>query len=598
MRPLLLCLLCSFGGWSGNLAQESLLPSPPLPAYPVVLDTLLALYYPSLGGQDYLAISRQPAGYYVGVQEKDQVYPQTVFPFWLWGDAGPRPLPFNKRQEEILPHYTTEAIGVWRIPQFERHLYYGYPDFTVDAIRFLEDQDTLKAHEILWLARAHEEHASNLLSNQYGTAAPGYRFQLQEETRQKLQPDQLATYLIHLQTAIAHYRQLPPETSTPVGSPQTKATNLYLNGYLALLQYAQPSDAQQLLQGISTSYDAHLSLCAKLLLESCPQNAILITEGDNDTYPLLYQQLVHGYRSDVLVLNRHLLHFPRYLEVLRQGLQIGRAVQLSASPERIEQWGTEAYLPGPRGKVFSVEQAKKSLLNLQELPTSQEQPIAALPFGAVQLSDKVDGPLYRPESYFFGRADLAMLDLLVSNWGKRPIAVATTIQQENFAYSNSWQQIGLAYSLGDEKSAYGIDLPGTLAWSRLLEQSTPIDTAGQQSSFYLDYLEKLLLRSCQHLLAIQEEQAARELIDSYLSHLRRDVIFKRLGSERLLYQMHALAYDPSLVSAYASMLKISLEATPLDDRSQHHGRVLRALQYYLEKGTFPSGSASDIIIRP
>lgn len=595
MRLLLLFLLFSVSPWSSNQAQKS--PSLPLPAYPMVLDTLLALYYPDLEGQDYLSISRQPTGYYVGVQKKDQVYPETIFPFWLSGDSGPRNLPFNKRQREILPHYATEAMGVWRIPQFERHLYYGYADFTVDAIRHLEDLNTLGEQERLWLARAHEEHASNLLSNQYGTAAPSHRFKLQDG-RQQLDAKQLASYRIHLQTAIEHYRQLSPLTATPVGSPDTKAANLYMNGYLTLLQYAQTNDALQLLQNIPLQYDAHLSLCAKLLLESCPRNAILITEGDNDTYPLLYQQLIHRYRMDVLVLNRHLLHFPRYLEVLRQGLQVGQAVHFSASPERIEQWGTEAYLPGPRGKVFSVEQVKESLLNLQDLPTPQQQPIAALPFGAVQLSDKIDGPLYRPESYLFGRSDLAMLDILVSNWGKRPIAVATTIQQENFAYSNSWQQIGLAYSLGDEKSAYGIDLPGTLAWGRLLEQASPIDTAGQQSSFYLDYLEKLILRSCQHLLAIQEEQAARELIDNYLSHLRRDVIFKRLGSERLLYQMHELAYDPSLLSAYASMLKLSLEASPPADRGQHHERVLATLQYYLEKGTFPYGSASDVIIRP
>lgn len=570
--------------------------SPPeaLPPYPEVLDTLLALYYPELPGEGFLAISRQVAGYYVGVQDKKQLYPAEVFPFWLSGDSGPRPLPFRQRSEEAFPHYGSETMGVWRIPQFERHLYYGYPNFTVDAIRHLEDIEELTAQERLWLARAHEEHASNLLSNQYGTAAPEHRFKLNEQAKQKLNPKQLETYLIHLKTAITHYRQLSPQTATPVGSPTTKATNLYLNGYLMLLQYSQQKEALALLENIPISYDPHLSLCAKLLLESCPKNAILITEGDNDTYPLLYQQLIHNYRSDVLVLNRHLLHFPRYVEVLRQGLQIGQPLQLTAPPELIDQWGEHAYLPGPRGSVAPPEAVKKHLLELHQLPVSATQAIPSLPFGAVQLSDKVEGPLYRPEGYIFGRPELVMLDIIASNWGTRPLAVAISIQQENFAYSNSWQQIGLAYSLGDEKSAYGIDLPGTLAWSRILERSTPIDTAGYQSHFYLDHLEKLMLKASQHLQAIQEENVAKELIDRYLSHLRRDVIFQRINSQRLLRQMHEMGYDPSVLDAYVAMLKNSLEASLTEDSSQYHKRVHSLLVYYLKNGSFPDFSSLGI----
>ncbi|MEP7238913.1 MAG: DUF2723 domain-containing protein, partial [Ferruginibacter sp.] len=56
---------------------------------------------------------------------------------------------------------------------------------------------------------------------------------------------------------------------------------------------------------------------AKDYLESCDKNAILITFGDNDTYPLWYAQEVEGIRPDIRVINSSLMGTDWYLNQLR-----------------------------------------------------------------------------------------------------------------------------------------------------------------------------------------------------------------------------------------------------------------------------------------
>lgn len=56
----------------------------------------------------------------------------------------------------------------------------------------------------------------------------------------------------------------------------------------------------------------------KSYLDSCPENAILITNGDNFTFPLWYLQEVENYRADIRVINFDQLNLEFYIEKLKK----------------------------------------------------------------------------------------------------------------------------------------------------------------------------------------------------------------------------------------------------------------------------------------
>jgi hypothetical protein len=139
------------------------------------------------------------------------------------------------------------------------------------------------------------------------------------------------------------------------------------------------------------------------MLQSVEPYGILITAGDNDTFPLWYAQEVEGIRPDVTLANLSLMNTEWHLRQLRR-----RATPEFDKSKAAAIWKDFPVPPRPTTPVLSLsEQEVDSLPEAMQVPAK-----GGIRFDSLQMQFGQDVLL---------RQDLATIFLIRDNIGKRPI---------------------------------------------------------------------------------------------------------------------------------------------------------------------------------
>jgi hypothetical protein len=201
-------------------------------------------------------------------------------------------------------------------------------------------------------------------------------------------------------------------------------------------------------------------------LESCAPNAILFTNGDNDTFPLWYAQEVEGIRTDVRVVNLSLLNTDWYIDQMRRKAYESEPVPFAMAPEKYRQGTRDVVALLPQSKSYRDLREMMAFAtndrNMQVLfqrgvkdayfPTDMFSLAAdsAAVFGSGTLQPGDTSWVHRV-NWKIGRQvllknHLMVLDLLANNNWKRPIYFAVTTGPDSYINLQDYFQLeGLTY---------------------------------------------------------------------------------------------------------------------------------------------------------
>ena len=210
-------------------------------------------------------------------------------------------------------------------------------------------------------------------------------------------------------------------------------------------------------------------------LNSCKPNAILFTNGDNDTFPLWYAQEVEGIRTDVRVINLSYLSTDWYIDQHKRQAYNAAPTPFSMTYEK--------YMPGKRDVVY-VQDLTKESTNLREvmdfvasddartkvqmrdgefedfIPSKKVFiPADSAVIMAKGVVEPEDASLLVPklewevDGNYVYKNQLMVLDLMATNNWDRPVYFAITVGNDGYYNLQDYFQLeGLAYRVVPIKS--------------------------------------------------------------------------------------------------------------------------------------------------
>ena len=211
---------------------------------------------------------------------------------------------------------------------------------------------------------------------------------------------------------------------------------------------------------------------AENYLNSCAPNAILFTNGDNDTFPLWYAQEVEGIRTDVRVVNLSLLNTEWYIDQMKRKAYNSDPVPFSLTKDKYRQGSHDVtYLEEDEGLKNTyvdvntllgiiAQDDSKLKMNTSQIgmidffPTKKfmatYDPATIMASGTIPpaMAGRLDTIRWEINARAVEKANLMIMDLLATNNWKRPVYFVMTTGLDTYIGLEKYFHLeGLAYHL-------------------------------------------------------------------------------------------------------------------------------------------------------
>jgi len=206
-------------------------------------------------------------------------------------------------------------------------------------------------------------------------------------------------------------------------------------------------------------------------LMSCDKDAIIFTNGDNDTFPLWYIQEVEGVRTDVRVCNLSYLQTDWYIDQMKRPYYKSKGLPIS--------WTPAMYSNGKRDVAHIIKLTNDSIsldMAMQWIESDDprykqvpgyDESVDYIPSNKIYLPvdrNQVIKNNYLEPKYtgnivpqldfnfgdksYLGKQELMILNMLKVNQWKRPIYFAVTVDETQFlGLQSAFLREGLAYKI-------------------------------------------------------------------------------------------------------------------------------------------------------
>ena len=304
-------------------------------------------------------------------------------------------------------------------------------------------------------------------------------------------------------------------------------------------------------------------------LNSCGKEAILFTNGDNDTFPLWYDQEVEGIRTDVRVVNLMLASGSWYINQMYKKAYDSPPLPFALAEKQYNQGTNDIiiyYDIGVKGYVelkdligFIKSDDPQTYVTLQNgekikfFPSKKVKltvdSAACIKYGIVPkyLANKmVDTIYWTIKSNQLYKNDIMLLDLIASTNWKRPLCFAASnsvshcFNVDSFMLVQGWvykfmpvKALSNDYISGmggvDALTSYDI-LMNKCAWGNLNDPHVYVDPESLNNSVRP---KTNILRTAQSLMDLGKKKDAVKLMDQY---------FKYFPDSKVPYDMYVLPY--------------------------------------------------------